>query len=604
MAKKNKFDPLAYDRQHRANLAARAKKIKAIFDSAAQKAVVIGLASGFKDPEKDFILEKHPAARKRIDAMIDTMHDDLVDFITDAEEAEWHLANAKNDAMVDAIAARTSIARRLLDMMKQTNLTALAAFQERKVAGMGLSDRVWNLTDKFKGELELAMEMGIGSGKSAADISRDVRQYLNEPDKLFRRVRDEKGVLHLSKAAAAYHPGQGVYRSSYKNALRMTATETNMAYRTADHERWQQNPCVIGIEIHLSNNHTIKNSKGEPEELHDICDELQGTYPKEFKFVGWHPNCRCVAVAKLCSDDEFIEYNQRILDGEDVSDFEFSGKIDKLPDNFNQWVEDNQERIDRSKTLPYFLSDNADMVIKANPKAGIGELFETKESKRISTEAYNKPENLVETRMTNKQKENIKDIASELGIEPGKPMNFWEANERRGNVNYGKERDFELNCINSVFAHELRLRGLDVTAVRPFTAEKGTEFYGILEHPEQMFKNPGVKVLKDKKGVTAGMLNKATKERGRYHLSFDVEGTRYGHTMTAERLPDGHLVIYDAQSGRFWSTGFLSAVSRSAGLSVTKVDGLLFREGLAEKMVCATEKAGNLITRKAKRRRR
>ena len=366
MAKKKQFDPQAYDRQHKANLAARAKRLKAIFDNAAQRAVIIGLASGFKDPEKDFILDKHPAARKRIDAMIDTMHDDLVDFITGEEEKEWHLANAKNDAMVDAIAARTSIARRLLDMMKQPNLTALAAFQERKVAGMGLSDRVWNLTDQFKGELELAMEMGIGSGKSAADISRDVRQYLNEPDKLFRRVRDEKGVLHLSKAAAAYHPGQGVYRSSYKNALRMTATETNMAYRTADHERWQQNPCVIGIEIHLSNNHTIKNSKGEPEELHDICDELQGTYPKEFKFVGWHPNCRCVAVAKLCSDQEFIDYNQRILDGEDVSDFEFSGKIDKLPDNFNQWVEDNQERISRAKSVPYFITDNSSMIASAN----------------------------------------------------------------------------------------------------------------------------------------------------------------------------------------------------------------------------------------------
>ena len=59
-------------------------------------------------------------------------------------------------------------------------------------------------------------------------LSRDVRRYLRNPDKLFRRVRDKHGNLRLSKAAKAYHPGRGVYRSSYRNALRLTATENNM----------------------------------------------------------------------------------------------------------------------------------------------------------------------------------------------------------------------------------------------------------------------------------------------------------------------------------------------------------------------------------------
>ena len=76
-------------------------------------------------------------------------------------------------------------------------------------------------------------------------MSRDVRRYLRNPDKLFRRVRDKHGNLRLSKAAKAYHPGRGVYRSSYRNALRLTATENNMAYRTADHLRWQQQPFVV-----------------------------------------------------------------------------------------------------------------------------------------------------------------------------------------------------------------------------------------------------------------------------------------------------------------------------------------------------------------------
>ncbi|MBR3455746.1 MAG: hypothetical protein IKH26_10515 [Bacteroidaceae bacterium] len=46
--------------------------------------------------------------------------------------------------------------------------------------------------------------------------------------------------------------------SSYKNARRLAATECNTAYRTADHERWQQMDFVVGQEVHLSGNHTCK----------------------------------------------------------------------------------------------------------------------------------------------------------------------------------------------------------------------------------------------------------------------------------------------------------------------------------------------------------
>ena len=75
----------------------------------------------------------------------------------------------------------------------------------------------------------------------------------------------------------------------------MTATENNMAYRTADHEAWGELDFVIGQHIQLSNNHTIKNSKGIRVPFHDICDEMEGNYPKDFKFTGWHPFCRCFA---------------------------------------------------------------------------------------------------------------------------------------------------------------------------------------------------------------------------------------------------------------------------------------------------------------------
>lgn len=223
---------------------------------------------------------------------------------------------------------------------------ALNAFQGRKVDGMGLSERVWKSQKPVRGQIEMALELGLSTGRSAQRLSRDVREYLNEPHKLFRRVRDKKGVLRLSKAAAAYHPGRGVYRSSYKNALRMTVTETNMAYRSADYTQQQEMDFVIGIIIKLSDNHPID----------DICDDLAGVYPKQFKFTGWHPFCRCFAIPKLADRKEMRKW-ARMSDSERAA-YQFKGAVTEMPKKFTDWVEVNSERIKSAKNLPYFIKDN------------------------------------------------------------------------------------------------------------------------------------------------------------------------------------------------------------------------------------------------------
>ena len=231
-----------------------------------------------------------------------------------------------------------------------TNLAARDAFIERKQNGLGLSDRVWQYTNGFKTEMEMGLDLGIRNGLSADQISRDLRQYLQHPDMLFRRVRDEHGILHLSKRAAAFHPGQGVYRSSYLNARRLAVTETNAAYRTADHERWQNLDFVVGIEIHLSGNHTCKGRDGKQHEFTDICDELAGKYPKDFKFTGWHPHCRCYATTILKTEEEMAADDEKILRGEPVSG-ESENAVKDVPEGFKEWMERNQERMERAETL-------------------------------------------------------------------------------------------------------------------------------------------------------------------------------------------------------------------------------------------------------------
>jgi len=347
-----------YDIRHKCNIKIYELRLDSIYNDAIREAVSIKGTVGRIKPDKPFSFSDYPNARKRIERLMSGLKIRIEGLITDGIKTEWTLANNKNDELADRLFGNkadkmTAEQRR---RYYSTNDAARKAFQQRKTAGLNLSDRVWRYAEQFKEEIEMGLDIGIRSGRSADDLSRDLRQYLRQPDKLFRRVRNEHGQLQLSKRAKAYHPGQGVYRSSYKNARRLTATETNMAYRASDHLRWQQMDFVVGIEIHLSNNHTLN---GKP--FRDICDDLQGRYPKDFVFKGWHPLCRCFATSILKTPDEIAKDTQKILNGEPV-DGKSVNSVNDVPDAFKEWVLSNEEKISRASSIPYFLEDNAKYV--------------------------------------------------------------------------------------------------------------------------------------------------------------------------------------------------------------------------------------------------
>jgi len=263
-----------------------------------------------------------------------------------ATHSAWTTANKNTNAAIDKIAQTVYIPPKRLEEYKQDNMNELPKFQVRRTNGLNLSDRVWNLTGQLRQEIEIALDIGIGEGKSAAELAREMKKYLKEPDRLYRKVRDKHGDLQWSKAAKAYRPGQGVYRSSYKNALRMVRTEINMAYNMADYLKWQQLYFVIGIEISLSNNHPIV----------DICDELMGKYPKDFLFLGWHPQCRCKAVPIMMSVEEMKKIEK--MTDEERANYKSPNEIKDVPDSFKKWVAENADRIEKANkrgTLPYFL---------------------------------------------------------------------------------------------------------------------------------------------------------------------------------------------------------------------------------------------------------
>jgi len=335
-----------YDVKHRQNIARYARQMDDAFKSVADQ------CSNFANQKYPSAFRfDHPSVKEKADKIFFSFGTNLEGIIKDGITNEWGLSNEKNNALVNSYLKNIQSLKNA-DRFLQPNLDALEAFVNREVKGMNLSKRVWNIADQFKNELEVHVGLGIANGDSSATISRRTRQYLKNPDALFRRVRDEKGNLRLSKRAQDYNPGQGVYRSACMNGYRLTASETNMSYREADYTRWQQLDFVVGIRIQISDQHFARMPQG------DICDRVQGVYPKNYKFTGWHPLCLCRATAIMLSDDEYDEFEDALLEGRRYNPKKSVNFVGDVPDEFKSWIIQNKDRIKGWQSKPYFVRDN------------------------------------------------------------------------------------------------------------------------------------------------------------------------------------------------------------------------------------------------------
>ncbi|MDE5722949.1 MAG: hypothetical protein K2H99_02050 [Paramuribaculum sp.] len=131
---------------------------------------------------------------------------------------------------------------------------------------------------------------------------------------------------------------------------------------------------MIGYEIRLSGNHPCE----------DICDRLAGVYPKSFRFTGWYPFCRCAAIPKLADKEDFIARQRAKLKGEEVPTG-YGNEVAEMPESFDEWVEENKERIENAKTEPYFIRDNWEVVTRI---AGDGKTYEENRTETMSSEAH------------------------------------------------------------------------------------------------------------------------------------------------------------------------------------------------------------------------
>ena len=356
MAKRQKttrFSIQSYDLAHYRTTEAYAQAVQALYDKATT-AVSRAAARGKIDPDKPFSFDMYPSVQKEMQRITEQLASNMQTVIETGSRKQWLFACQKNDGFLASIMDTTKLSKGQLKKMQDQNLDALAAFQGRKVDGMDLSQRIWKYVGQYREQLESALDVGLGEGRSADELSRDVRQNLLDPNRLFRRVRDKRGNLVLSKAARAFHPGRGVYRSSYKNAMRLTRSEINMAYRESDWQRWQSLDFVVGFEIHRSNH--------EPLCECEICEKLVGRYPKTFKFKGWHPQCMCYATPILMDEETFDENElgdlKAALRGTTYKHQQSKNAVPDVPDGFKAWVKDHVEAQKGWASTPYFIKDN------------------------------------------------------------------------------------------------------------------------------------------------------------------------------------------------------------------------------------------------------
>lgn len=395
-------DPKAETLKRIKRTEAYAEKVRTLFAGTVNEILALNKSLPKLDEGVMFSFDgENMKKQKEVEVLLRRLHSVTTMAIKQGIVLEWEQANNECDKLVSSAFGKQVLSSPEFKGWVQRNESARDAFINRSEKGMNLSDRIWRDVKQLREEMEVAMTVAMGEGDSAASVSKKVRKYLNDPDLMFRRFRYKKGEKEVKDESGKvigtetvygrkwkkrikdektgkykwidydksdYVPigagknSRGVYKSSAKNAMRVARTETNIAYRRADNERWQQMDFVLGQRVQLSRNHPKK----------DVCDKLAGEYPKDFVFDGWHPQCFCYVTPILIDEDEMAKVTEAFLKGEKY--VPRGKKITEYPQNFKDWVKDNADNIAASRdrgTEPYFIRNNAtaiDEILNPKPK--------------------------------------------------------------------------------------------------------------------------------------------------------------------------------------------------------------------------------------------
>ena len=165
-------------------------------------------------------------------------------------------------------------------------------------------------------------------------------------------------------------------------------------------------------------------------------------------------------------------------------------------------------------------------------------------------------------------------------------MTFEDADNGKANVY--KDGD---NCTACVLAHELRLRGYDITAL-PFNDKTFAALSDDTRLAWLTAKGNTPEFTAQIGGAEKDIIAKIEKQTqvigSRYHLGWDMSED-LGHIITVERTKKG-LVFYDPQQDNFFSLGeIISGMLEGSKLQLLRVDKLLINPKLLKSLTTALE---------------
>ena len=347
------------------------KRLGRLYSDYVKKLTSLGYGEDVLEDDALFNFDNFPQLKARLnDIFNDYYQNSLLCYksaITDGVALAYN-----HDEMV--IGGYSVLTDKAIRVARDTAAATFIANRLKTKNGLNLAQTVWNYCQQTKSEFEMAMSNtiadGIKQGSSAEEIGKSIRKYLNDPDMMYRRYHTikvqkngkKKDVVTWrrrriidGKLRFVEEPlekvGMGVYRSARKNALRVARTEINAAYHKARNERWQNEPFVIGQYIHVSPQHNID----------DICNDLEGRYPKDYVWISWHPQCICTSDPITIQGEEKKEFYKRLMAGEDMSNYVSPFALLTMPEKYNQYIKDNSEAIVKAGMrgkLAWHLQDN------------------------------------------------------------------------------------------------------------------------------------------------------------------------------------------------------------------------------------------------------
>lgn len=347
------------------------KRLGRLYSDYVKKLTSLGYGEDVLEDDALFNFDNFPQLKARLnDIFNDYYQNSLLCYksgITDGVALAYN-----HDEMV--IGGYSVLTDKAIRVARDTAAATFIANRLKTKNGLNLSQIIWNYCQQTKSEFEMAMSNtiadGIKKGSSAEEVGKSIRKYLNDPDMMYRRYHTikvqkngkKKDVVTWrrrriidGKVRFVEEPlekvGMGVYRSARKNALRVARTEINSAYHKARNERWQNEPFVIGQYIHVSPQHNID----------DICNDLEGRYPKDYVWISWHAQCICTSDPITIQGEEKKAFYKRLMAGEDMSNYVSPFAVLTMPEKYNQYIKDNSEAIVKAGMkgkLAWHLQDN------------------------------------------------------------------------------------------------------------------------------------------------------------------------------------------------------------------------------------------------------